>query len=251
MLKKLFTILLFVLSANAFAQVKTVSGMVTGNNLRISGANIHNLQNDARTTSDIRGMFTIKANSGDTLVVNFINYTPQLLVVNNDNNIIISLSSSSKMLKQVNVRDTLNDPLKKFNKNKKEYAEIYVRGDKSHIFSFPTSIGMYPEIGIALNIDKLYNALSKQGKDARRLQRDFVRDYHDDIIDKRFTRKLVQNITGYTGDRLDDFMVSYRPTYDFMTKASDYDIELYIKKNYTDCQKKLFNNTNTALSASR
>jgi hypothetical protein len=251
MLKPLTTIWLLLLCATSFAQEKTVNGVVTGGNVRISGAIIHNLQNNARTTSDTRGLFAIKAENGDTLTVDYITYTPGKFVVGNDDNILIILRPASRTLKQVDIHDSVPDPLKKFNQNKKEYAEIYARGDKSHIISFPVTMYPIPMAGIAINIDKIYNALSKQGRDARRLERVFVRDYHDDIIDKRFTKKLVQHITGYEGKRLDDFMVAYRPTYDFMQNASDYQLELYIKDKFSQTQKQGFNDAQTALSANK
>ena len=247
--KTAVTILFFVCCAAAFGQVHSVNGIIVGNNQRISGASITNTRNNARTISDTRGMFFIKAAKGDTLIIDHITYTTQKFVISDDDNILIVLRSSSRVLKQVDIHDSLPDPLKKFNQNKKDYAEIYFKGDKSHIISFPVEMYPIPMAGIAINIDKIYNALSKEGKDARSLQRDFVRDYHDDVIDKRFTKKLVQRITGYTGKQLDDFMINYRPDYAFIIKASDYDIELYVKSEYLQNQKKPRSDTQTALSA--
>ncbi len=251
MMKPALTISFLLFCTSAFAQVKTINGVVISNKERISSAAIHNLQNNARATSDIRGMFSIKASKGDTLAVDYITYSPERIVVGDDENIIIMLRQSNRTLKQVNIHDSVPDPLKKFNKNKKDYAEIYFKGDKSHILEIPTTISLSTPVGIAINIDKLYNALSKQGKDARRLQRDFVRDYHDDVIDKRFTRKLVQDITGFDGKQLDDFMVSSRPEYNFMLKASDYELELYIKNKYNQTRQHALSDSQTALSTSK
>lgn len=251
MLKFIITISLALICVTTFAQQKTITGIVTGNKQRISGAAIHNLQNNARTTSDTRGMFSIKAAKGDTLTVDYITYITEKFVIGNDDNIIITLRPSSRMIKQVDIHDSVSDPLKKFNQNKKEYAEIYFKGDKSKIISFPVTMYPIPMAGIAINVDKIYNALSKQGRDARRLQRTFVRDYHDDIIDKRFTKKLVQKITGYDGKRLDNFMIACRPEYDFIKNASDYELELYIKDKLRQVQKHGFPDSQTSLTADK
>jgi hypothetical protein len=251
MLKHIITISLLLLCATAFAQERIVVGAVSSGQDRISGAIIHNLRSNARTISDTRGMFAIKASKGDTLTVDDITYASEKFVVGDDDNILITLKPSSRTLKQVDIHDSVPDPLRKFNQNKKEYAEIYAKGDKSHIVSFPVTMYPIPMAGIAINVDKIYNALSKQGRDARRLQRDFVMDYHDDIIDKRFTKKLVQRITGYDGKRLDDFMIANRPTYDFMKDASDYDLYAYIKNKFTLEQQQPFSDSKTSLASKR
>jgi hypothetical protein len=131
-------------------------------------------------------------------------------------------------LQEVVVKDTMSDPLKVYNQNKKDYKDIFWKGDDKHIFSVPLVLG--PELGVNLNIDKLYSALSKQGKDARRLQRTLTGDYRNRMVDQRFNKTLVARITGYKGEKLDDFIAKYRPTYAFISKASTYDIIQYIKQ---------------------
>jgi len=212
------------------ANAQTINGIVTNTNERLSGATIKNITTNAKATSDERGIFTIRAQKGDTIVTNMLNYKADTLVYNEQDYLIIRLKKINIMLKQVDVRDTLSNPLNTYNKNKVEYKDIFWKGDKSKIISFPANIGLIPSIGIAVNIDKLYSALSKQGNDARRLQRNLLDDYQEDIVDQHFNKALVSKITGYTGDKLDDFMVKYRPSYDFASKASTYEMIAYIRK---------------------
>lgn len=210
------------------AQVNNISGIVVSDTARLSGAAIYNFKINARTISDIRGEFSISARKGDTLITKMFNYKTDTLVVNNKNFIIIKLKQVSQMLREVIIKDTALSPLEKYNQNKKEYKDIYWKGDESKMISIPLIIGQ--GIGLNLSIDKLYNALSKQGKDARRLQRTLTKDYKNSVVDQHFNRRLVGRITGYQGKKLDDFIVKYRPSYGFVSKASQYDIILYIKK---------------------
>ncbi|WP_419789060.1 hypothetical protein HDF18_20985 [Mucilaginibacter sp. X5P1] len=210
----------------AGAQSPNIAGMVTGTNERLSGAIIKDITRHRQIASDYRGMFSIAAEKGDTLVAIMLNYKIDTLVCNQQDYLIIQLKQISKMLKEVVVNDTLSNPLKVYDQNKKEYSDIYWKGDKSKMVS--VSVGMMP--GVGLNIDKLYSALSKQGHDARRLQRDFVQDYRTSIVDQRFNKTMVSKVTGYKGQKLDDFIVKYKPSYDYVIKATDYDLVQYIKR---------------------
>jgi hypothetical protein len=212
------------------AHAQNISGMVAGANERLSGAVITNLSANTKITSDERGMFSISVQKGDTLLTSLFNYKTDTLVYSGQDYLLIRLKQTNRLLKQVDINDTLTNPLNVYNKNKIEYKDIFWKGDKSKIISFPANIGLIPSIGIAVNIDKLYNALSKQGHDARRLQRNLLDDYQGSIVDQRFSKSLVGSITGYTGVKLDDFMVKYRPTYQFASKASTYDMVEYIRK---------------------
>ncbi|QJD97242.1 hypothetical protein HH214_15880 [Mucilaginibacter robiniae] len=62
------------------------------------------------------------------------------------------------------------------------------------------------------------------------MQRRLVNDYRNDVVDSRFTKTLVSRVTGFEGERLSDFIFKYRPAYDFVVKASDYDLMVYIKQ---------------------
>src|SRR5690606_8881774 len=96
---------------------------------------------------------------------------------------------------------------------KKEYRTIYLKGDNKRIIQL-SPMGL----GITISINRLFSALSKEGKDARRLQRIFVKDYENSIVDQRFSKELVRKITGLKGKLLDDFIMEHRPSYEMITK---------------------------------
>jgi hypothetical protein len=227
-----FSILLLavlVLSAfNVKAQSQKVSGMVTGNNERLSGAVVKNLTTHDEGNSDDRGMFSIRVSNGDTLLTSSVFYNTDTLVYHQQSYLIIQLKQPIRVLQEVVVKDTLLDPLERYNQNKKDYKDIFWKGDKSHMVTIPLVLG--PQMGIAVNIDKLYSALSKQGKDARRLQRTLAQGYRNSVVDQHFNKGLVSRITGYKGKKLDDFIEKYRPSYEFVAKATTYEMIEYTKQ---------------------
>jgi len=113
----------------------------------------------------------------------------------------------------------------KYNENKTNYRSIYLKGDKSKI------VQAVP-LGIGISINKLFSAFSKEGKDARRLQKHIENDYKLDLAEVRFNKELVSNITGLVDKDLDDFIEENHPSYVWLMKASDYDIITYIKEKY-------------------
>jgi hypothetical protein len=68
----IFLMLLWGVSSNA--QVREITGLVTYNNERQSGANVKDLSTNTQTFSDDRGAFSIKAKKGDTLISFKVNY---------------------------------------------------------------------------------------------------------------------------------------------------------------------------------
>ena len=91
--------------------------------------------------------------------------------------------------------------------------------------------------GAGLGIDAIYSLLSKEGKNARYLQKIIERDYREMIINYRYTASLVKNVTGLEGESLADFMQQYRPSYFFVLEASDYALIDFIKSSYKEYQK--------------
>src|SRR5690606_39343391 len=91
-------------------------------------------------------------------------------------------------------------------------STAYARGSPGSILSVaPTGAGV--------SIDALYKLISREGRNARRLQEIIEEDYRESVIDYRFTPELVSRATGLTGEALRDFMRQYRPSYLFVLSA--------------------------------
>ncbi|GAA3991964.1 hypothetical protein [Mucilaginibacter dorajii] len=175
--------------------------------------------------SNENGKFELVLKIGDTVSASYIGFKTDTLIFRNQSPLLITLKPLPNMLGEVFIRSKIS-PLEKFKRNQADYKQIYRIGDDSHVISIAAGYGA----GLVINIDALYSALSKEGKDARRLQKTLIRDYHGDIVDARFTKSLVIKLTGYEGPQLENFMINNRPTYEFIKSASDYDIIEYIKQ---------------------
>jgi len=234
-MNKIFIVITLVnlmIRVNAMAQASTISGLIAADNRRQNNALIKNLTRHTQTVSNDIGEFSIHANAGDTLITSKADYINDTLVITPAPYYVIRLKTSPTMLKEVVVNSTALTPEKTLEENKTAYKEIYHKGDKSH------AVVITP-LGVGVVIDKVWSALSKEGKDARRMQRRLNTDYKSAVVDRRFTKNLVMRVTGYKGMRLDDFMVKYRPAFEMVNKWNNYELIEYIKvKLATDKNKK-------------
>lgn len=103
MKSKLFLIAFLLLSAFGFAQNAEITGTVNeaATGLPMPGVNITVKDATISTVTDIDGNFSISVPSGSTLVFSFIGFNTQERVVNNSENLIISLTENAKTLDEV------------------------------------------------------------------------------------------------------------------------------------------------------
>jgi len=215
--------LILCLSGSLFAEAQEhlVKGLVVFDNTRQGNVAIKNRH--IQTSSTELGEFSISAQSGDTLITTKEGFLPDTLPITDASFFVIRLTKGPLILKEVAINSTLLTPEKILAENKTAYKEIYRKGDKSH------AVVITP-LGVGVVIDKVWSAVSKEGADARRLQRTFVADYQNSIIDKHFSKALVSRVTGYTGGRLFNFMSKYRPAYQTVKNFTEYEMVQYIKK---------------------
>lgn len=138
-----------------------------------------------------------------------------------------TISDTTIVLKSVTITAERASPLERYQANKEAYNSIFWKGDKKDM------VRVSP-LGIAVNINKLFSALSKEGKDARRLQTMLKNNYEMDEVDAFFNKQLIKDVTGLEGHELDDFMLKYRPDYKWVKSASHYDLILYIKEKFKE-----------------
>lgn len=209
------------------AQVRKIAGLVTCNNQLQSSAVIKNVNLHTQTISNERGEFALPVKAGDTLISSKEGYIKDTLPVTDQPFFIIQLKKNPLMLKEVVINSTPITAEETYAENKKDYKEIYRKGDKSHMI-------VVTPLGVGVEVDKVWSAVSKEGKDARHMQRRLTTDYKSNVINHRFTKTLVGRITGYKGNKLDDFIVKYRPTFEMVQKATDYELIEYIKKKLAE-----------------
>jgi hypothetical protein len=226
--KLLLTLLLFTGSVlTLLAQDRQIQGIVFDNitKQRLSRVYIYDTRTHKGIYNNIKGEFTMDARQGDTLIVALQGYAIDTVTVKSQSAFIFYLVPTSILLKEVVITDSVLTPDKKLEQVQKEYREIYRIGNSKDLLTVGSG-------GVGVGIDAIYSLLSREGKNARHLQKIIESDYRDAIIDYRFTQTLVNNVTGLSGGKLKDFMLQYRPNYYFVLEANEYTFAAYIKANY-------------------
>jgi hypothetical protein len=95
-------------------------------------------------------------------------------------------------------------------------------------------------------ITDLYNLFSKEGKFLRRYKRAVERDRVFLLTYQKFNRDIVGQVTGLTGNLLDQFMLFCRPDDEFLLQANDYDIYHRILEDYERFKKEILEKTKKA-----
>jgi hypothetical protein len=224
---KSFLFLLFLATTSAFAQTKHVQGFVVDKDskLRLAKVYIYNPANDDALFNNTKGEFTLEAKSGDTIFAALSGYAMDTVVYKNQSAIVFQLKPLSIRLKQINVLGKLPSAKEQYDKNLKDYKYQLDKGSSKDLLNLGSG-------GVGLGIDAIYNLLSREGKNARRLQGIIEKDYHEQIIDYRYRPDYVKTLIKIKDEKLRDFMSQYRPTYDFVLSANEYEFVAFVKNSY-------------------
>ncbi len=227
-------LLLSILFTRAFAQEKNtnsstnqVEGVVYDKYTlnRVARTNIINTTSGKSFYNNVKGEFKIDAQMGDKLIFLREEYFPDTVILSNNKVLVISLQRKAIPLREVTIRDTAPNPLKRLMATRKEFSKIYGSDSYDNIF------GTSPGGGAGISIDAIWNSLSRSGRNAKHLQGIIQGDYEQNVIDYRFNRSYVGNITKLKDKELADFMIKYRPGYYTVTNASEYEFISYIRNN--------------------
>lgn len=230
-MKTLFSFLFLLTSISLFGQERLVQGVVfdRDSKLRLARVFIYNTRTERGIYNNAKGEFKLIAQQNDVLVARLEGFTRDSVKVSATGDVVFYLKRTSIRLKEVVIRDSVLNPSKRFQEIQNEYRDIYRKGNVSDIFNIGGGNG---QGGVGLSIDALYNLFSKEGKNARQLQKTIDRDFKDLVIDYRYTPTLIQQVLGLTGAKAKDFMLQYRPTYSFVLEANDYEMIRFIQEAY-------------------
>jgi len=217
----------FITAIKCFSQEKSVSGIVFDKESkdRIASVNIKNTTTGISVYNSLKGEFKIGAREGDQLIFSKQNYFADTIKVQDNSALAIYMKRLAIQLKEVTVHDTLLSPEKRLAATKQDYTKIYGSLAYDDFLSTPSSGGA------GLSIDALYNSLSRSGRNAEHLRQIIESDYRQNVIDYRFNRTFVGNITGLKDEKLTAFMLRYRPGYYTIQTASDYEFISMIRAN--------------------
>jgi hypothetical protein len=184
------------------------------------------------TTTDSNGNYAIRVNLSDSLRFSYLGRATQMfpvLMMNSTTGFDIALHVKPTELSEVRVapKNYKLDSLQ----NRKDYAKIF-NFQKPGLSLSDGSSGS----GVGLDLDQLINMFRfKRNRRMLAFQGRLVEDEHDKFVDHRFTHYIVKKITGIRqDDSLDNFMLRFRPSYEFTKIATDYEFYDYIKLAYQD-----------------
>ena len=220
-----FSTLFFVLSLIAFNTFGQQNGLVNGvvfekgTKLRVALAEVKNKRSGfAVGTNDI-GVFTIKANLGDTLMIAKRNFEPLEVVIKSQKDLILFLDKGNVLNEVLITGQTKAKALEEVRNDYKAKGSFYA--GKPPVLSFLFS-----------PLTALYELFGKTPKQARRFERMYQNEMQDSYVDRFFNKSLIKQHTGLTGKDLENFMINYRPDYENAKNWNSYDGLKWIAESY-------------------
>lgn len=227
-MKSYLLLLLFALvNGIAAAQQIPVKGFVIDkeSKQRLAKVYIYNSHTDEGLYNNTKGEFSTQASVGDTLFAALQGYGVDTIVYNGNSSIYFQLKSLAIQLREVSITGSSITPRERYDKTLREYKYATELGSSKDLLNLSSR-------GVGLGIDAIYNLLSRKGRNARHLQAILERDYKQEIIDYRFNASFVSKVLRISGYELQDYMQQYRPSYDFVLIASDYEFIVLVRNNY-------------------
>jgi hypothetical protein len=171
--------------------------------------------------STVQGEYAIVAKEGDRLIFTSVGYMPDTIKVLNymlDAGYDVSLALKNNLLRNVDIGtgNYREDSLRR----RDGYADFYNR-PKNEIVS---RSGPKNGVGIAFSPLSFFSKKAKEKKMSKNLQYQEEQDF----VDYAFSRHYVEKMTSLHGDSLLNFMLRYRPAYQFCRSASSEDMLSYI-----------------------
>ncbi len=188
------------------------------NGQRVADALITDQKSKVVIASNNLGGFNIKTTVGDTLRIAKKDFTEYIYVVSTQQDLIIQLSPVIQ-LGEVRI----------VGQSKKQELDEAMRQYRSQ-GSFYN--GKPPALAMATSpITGLYELFGKTPRQAKHFQEFYKLETEQINVDKRFTKRLIQQVTDLEEAQIAGFMDSYRPSYDQLAEWNDYDLINYIKKS--------------------
>ncbi len=209
-------------------QQKAVQGFVVDKDtkLRLAKVYIYNSSIDEGFYNNTKGEFVANVKPGDTLFAALSGHAMDTVVYRGQSAIVFQLRSLGIRLKEVSIYGKAKTPQELYRSKLDEYKYKLDKGSSKDLLNLGPG-------GVGLGIDAIYNLLSREGKNARQLQKILEKDYKEQVIDYRFRPDYVRALVDIKDENLQDFMTQYRPTYQFVLSASEYQFIQFVKNSYT------------------
>jgi hypothetical protein len=200
-------------------------------NLPVSGAMIS--WGNSKTYTNTAGVFEITAPTlNDSLkIIHFTYKTYTATVSKAISTLHIELEPAVILLNQVTVHGEKNFKKDSVN-NRIVYAKQFNYKGPTVMDAFTGNPNKQPGELISINPLLLIAALTKKSTPEYKFNKTLIRDEQADYVDRKFNGNIAALVTDLKGDTLKEFLLRYRPTYQFAQKTTDYDMKVYIKESF-------------------
>jgi hypothetical protein len=240
-MKYLLLLIVFVTCCSSYGQKITGIVIEKTTKMPVSGALVS--LGSTKTYTNTSGGFEISANNSamnDSLtIVHFAYKTYSIAISKAITTLHIELEPAVISLNVVTVhsdRDFKKDSIE----NRIAYARQFNYKGPAVLDAFTGNPNKQPGELISINPLLLIAALTKKSTPEYKFYKILIRNEHEQYVDEKFNRGIVTRITGLRDDTLSVFLTQYRPTYQFVLKAADYDMEFYIKESFKKFEKEGF-----------
>jgi len=229
MMRHITYLLFFVLSCfSGFAQ-QSLSGKVRKkeNQETLGSVNIYNQTQRKHNLSDEEGNYRIAASPGDVVIFSFVGYRTDTVAVTAallraDYPVLMDLRAVS--LQAVTVGSLSNYQLDSLER-RQVYSWIYEQEPQPVVERQRQGDG----VGVELNV---IPHGSSEVRYRLQLKKRILKEEDKHYVDFRFSPEYVSHLTRLQGDSLKQFMVRFRPTYEYCRKAANVDMLVYISDSF-------------------
>jgi len=217
-----FFFFMIVLANQSFAQREfMLNGVLFENQtkIRIALAEVKNKRSGFSAGSNDLGIFSIKANIGDTLLIIKRNFNDLEVVVRNDKDLVLYLNRGTTLNEVVVTGQTKKQVLTDMKREYRNKGSFYA--GKPPLLSY-----------IFTPLTALYELIGKTPKQARRFNKMYQTEMQDSHVDQFFNKTTINQQTGLTDKELEKFMVDYRPDFEQSKNWNSYDAIRWINDSY-------------------
>ncbi|MBE9586105.1 hypothetical protein IM792_16750 [Mucilaginibacter sp. JRF] len=221
--KHLSYIILCLLAFTTKAQQNTVQGIIyrINTSTRIAQVVVTNLRTNTVMMSDELGIFTIKANPGDTLLFDKSEYADLRHVVGSQKEMAIYMRlMTSTELEEVKIKGTTKQ---------QELGEVMrdYRGQGSFFDGKPPAL-----LFLMSPITGLYELFGKTPGRARRFAKFTKAELEQNEINRRYNVEFVKRTLNINDEEAGKFINYYMPSYEDIRVWNDYELIKRVKRQY-------------------
>ncbi|NSL89012.1 carboxypeptidase-like regulatory domain-containing protein [Chitinophaga solisilvae] len=222
--------ILFVGLQGAFAQVR-LSGMVADQDTKtgLPFVSVVNKRTLTGVLTNENGRYYIESMPGDTLEFSMLSYAQKRIVTP-------GMSSTMDVYMQKRLFELQGVNVRGSNYRKDSLA---TRDEYGRYFNYhkPGAMDVLKTLPANPITALTYLVPSKARKRKEQFRDQLLYWEKEKFIDYRYSPELVAKMTKLQSPELDSFMYKYRPGYQFLNNASEYDLMLYIKQSFEEYQR--------------